>query len=178
MQWQWLGYFGHIFGTAVTSAVLIYPLAFQVDNYFRVRVFKVKGRSMHPCLNPYPNKCDDWVYVKDVERCEVCRGDVVTFIPPKDPSGHFIKRVIGLEGDTVVKQDGPRTSLVTVPGGHYWVEGDNKGLSIDSQQFGPIPRSLLQSKAYYIIWPPWRWKKIFDDNPFECKGAEESQKSH
>lgn len=174
MPWHWLGVLSHIFSTAVASAVLIGPLAFQADQYFRVRVFKVNGRSMHPFLNPYPSKCDDWVYVKDVSECEVHRGDVVTFIPPKDPSAHFIKRVIGLEGDTVVKKDGPATRFVTVPVGHYWVEGDNKGLSIDSQQFGPIPRSLLQSKAFYVIWPPWRWKKIFRDFPADCKPVDDT----
>lgn len=133
---------------------------------------------MHPCLNPYPNKCDDWVYVKDVEKCDISRGDVVTFIPPKDPSAHFIKRVIALEGDTIVKQDGPCTKLVTIPSGHYWVEGDNKGLSIDSQQFGPIHRSLLQSKAFYIIWPPWRWRRIFNDIPIECKPVSQTDAAH
>lgn len=175
MPWGSFAAIGRLIQVAVTTAVLIYPLVFQGDKFFKVRVFKVNGRSMHPCLNPYSSKCDDWVYVKDVGECEIYRGDVVTFIPPKDPSALFIKRVIGLEGDTVVKSDGASTSLITVPLGHYWVEGDNKGLSIDSQQFGPVPKSLLQSKAFYIIWPPSRWKKIFNEFSPECKPANQSE---
>jgi signal peptidase I len=85
----------------------------------------------------------------------------------------LIKRVIGLPGDTVQGKDGhvyvngqllaepylaPGTATssfgtVTVPAGHLFVMGDNRGDSCDSRIFGVIPESAVVGKAFVRIWP-------------------------
>jgi signal peptidase I len=88
----------------------------------------------------------------------------------------YIKRVIGLPGETVqgkagsVWIDGHRldepylppgtvTSTfppVVVPAGQLWVMGDNRGDSADSRVFGPIRAGSIVGRATARIWPPWR----------------------
>ena len=42
---------------------------------------------------------------------------------------------------------------VTVPPGHYWMMGDNRGNSSDSRFFGPIPESSIIGRAFVKVWP-------------------------
>lgn len=46
------------------------------------------------------------------------------------------------------------TSLVVVPDGHLWVEGDNSLNSADSRNYGPVPSSLVVGKVWMRVWPP------------------------
>jgi len=88
----------------------------------------------------------------------------------------LIKRVIGLPGDRIAARgghvyvDGQRlvepylsadvaTSSfgpLVVPPGHIWVMGDNRGDSLDSRVFGPIPEKNVVGRAVWKVWPPWR----------------------
>lgn len=108
------------------------------------------------------------------------RGDVVVFTPP--PPGQdkpYIKRVIGLPGDTVAIHDdgvyvngsrldepyleGRATNCrtgkpefcdsYTVPEGDIFVMGDNRNNSEDSRYFGPVPKSQIIGKAWITYWP-------------------------
>ena len=93
------------------------------------------------------------------------------------PRSEFIKRVVGLPGETVeIKDgvvlidgipldepyvtDGPSLAdfaAVTVPPAHIFVMGDNRSASQDSRFFGPIPQDDVVGRAFVIIWPPSRW---------------------
>jgi signal peptidase I len=84
--------------------------------------------------------------------------------------------VIGLPGETVQGRDGRvyidglvlvepylpsgtvTTSFgpVTVPRGDLWVMGDNRGDSIDSRSFGPLPAKTVIGRAIWRVWPVWR----------------------
>jgi signal peptidase I len=106
----------------------------------------------------------------------VARGDVIVFRYPLNPSRDFVKRVIGLPGNQaqlkegVVYINGQRISEkgytikpdygnygpVTVPGGDYFVLGDNRNNSEDSRFFGYVPRANIIGKAIFIYWPPQR----------------------
>jgi signal peptidase I len=91
----------------------------------------------------------------------------------------FVKRVVGLPGDTLsirqgfvyrngVKETGsyiqscPDPSIctysetITVPRGHYFMMGDNRGVSDDSRYWGPIPQSWIIGTAFFTYWPPDR----------------------
>ncbi|KAK6619151.1 Mitochondrial inner membrane protease subunit 2 [Polyplax serrata] len=123
-------------------------------------VARVDGTSMQPSLNPLPGQADFVVLNKwAVRNYEIERGDIISLISPKNPDQRFIKRVVGLEGD-IVSTNGYKTSVVTIPQGHCWVEGDHIGSSLDSNTFGPVALGLVTAKATYIVWPPSRWRSL------------------
>jgi signal peptidase I len=100
------------------------------------------------------------------------RGDVIVFRYPKDPSRDFIKRVIGVPGDTVSIHDGqvfvngvaleegyldettrgPLEDTV-VPQNSYFVLGDNRSNSSDSRSWGFVPEENIIGKAMFSYWP-------------------------
>ena len=102
-------------------------------------------------------------------RVKLVRGDIIVFKYPKDPSKGYIKRLIGLPGDTVeirageVWVDGSKLSepyvfsnmnlsqrsqqTVVVPAHSYYVLGDNRDNSSDSRMWGCVPEELLIAKV-------------------------------
>ena len=104
---------------------------------------------------------------------DVRRGDVIVFKFPAEPEVDYIKRVIGLPGDTleirrgVVYANGQRVDdpfvkeayrlpdtfePFTVPEGRYWVMGDHRDRSSDSRVWGYVPRELIKGRALLIWW--------------------------
>lgn len=77
------------------------------------------------------------------------RGTLVTSISPTDPTHQVLKRVIGIESDSVYLDGsgGGTKGWVTIPKGHVWLEGDNSGNSIDSREYGPVPKGLLRGRV-------------------------------
>jgi inner membrane protease subunit 2 len=153
----------------------------------------VNGSSMAPSLSPDAHETgkQDWVLIQRfMPSKDLKRGDVVTFWKPHRPGEISIKRVVGLQGDTVYphrgyaveKEWGKRIALmdglpeadadsdvdgerevgkVVVPHNHIWVEGDNWWKSYDSNDIGPISMSLLDGKAIRV-WRNWWFRSIGD----------------
>jgi signal peptidase I len=104
---------------------------------------------------------------------DIRHGDVIVFKFPETPEIDYIKRVIGLPGDTVEirrgyvyvngeKLDEPYVQQAyrqqdsrepfTVPPAQYWVMGDHRDRSADSRVWGFVPRDLIKGRAVLIWW--------------------------
>ncbi|XP_010881518.3 mitochondrial inner membrane protease subunit 2 isoform X2 [Esox lucius] len=157
-------------------------------------VARVEGASMQPSLNPEGNVTGSDVVLLNrwsVRNYQVRRGDIVSVLSPKNPQQKIIKRVIALEGD-FIKTLGYKNRYLKVPDGHFWIEGDHHGHSLDSNSFGPALRTpwrarcsvkccvwcshgvscqvslgLVHGRASHIIWPPNRWQRIEPSIPPE-----------
>jgi len=123
----------------------------------------------------------DWVWVSCWRARDFSfdRGDIVVFVSPKEPYDYVIKRVIGLEGDTVTSHQHSRIR-VKIPEGHCWVEGDNWHNSVDSNKYGPISKGLIFGVATHVIWPMHRWRGLEPEIPedLEPERVELSSLSH
>ena len=138
---------------------------------FLYQPVKVEGTSMAPLLSDqeriFINK-----FVYKFEPIE--RGDVVVFWYPLDRTKSFIKRVIGLPGETIeirsghlfidnkewkepyvpaIYLDGKSYGPRVIPPNEYFVMGDHRDSSNDSRFFGPVPRQYIYGKAVFAYWP-------------------------
>ena len=138
---------------------------------FVVQPVRVEGTSMEPKLKPqdriFVNK-----FVYHISKIE--RGDIVVFWYPKDLSKSFIKRVIGLPGETVEIRSGvvfvDREELTepyvppeyfdskslapeVVSDGNYFVLGDHRNSSNDSRTWGLVPKQNIFGEAVFRYWP-------------------------
>jgi signal peptidase I len=112
-----------------------------------VQVIPIKGRSMAPIVNPNIDKERDVLLTKITKNPKV--GDIVVFRSISNPELMMCKRVIGLEGDFGTDRNG---NTVQIPIGRMWVEGSGNR-SLDSRDFGPVPKGLLVGTGIGIVWP-------------------------
>jgi signal peptidase I len=146
------------------------------------RAFEIPSSSMFPTLQIgdriFVNR---FAYKLSVPK----RGDVAVFIYPMNEKRDFVKRIIGLPGETVEIENGHilingkpannpspltfntyyntggyGTQQVRVPEGEYFVLGDNSGNSKDSRYWGFVPSENLKGKAFAIYWPPRRIRRL------------------
>jgi signal peptidase I len=138
---------------------------------FLYQPVKVEGTSMAPLLSD-----QERIFInKFVYRFEpIQRGDVVVFWYPLDRSKSFIKRVVGLPGETVEIRQGivyvngkavpepyvpPQYedmsdfSPVTLAPDKYFVMGDHRISSNDSRVFGPVSSRYIYGRAVFAYWP-------------------------
>ena len=166
----------------IVSAAIVLPI-----RYFLVQPFNVKGESMEPTFNN-----NDYLVIDELTYRfrNPERGEVIVFRYPVDPSQFFIKRVIGLPGETVQVSDGHITiynasepngfvldepylsssvvttgnEKVTLGADEYMVFGDNRTESLDSRVFGPIKKTAIVGRVW-IRGLPFSAATIFDKLP-------------
>jgi signal peptidase I len=108
------------------------------------------------------------------------RGDIIVFHPYNNSQADFVKRVIGLPGETIeikegtvfIHKDGNILPLdepyikeqITrtfegnpIPQDEYFVLGDNRNNSNDSRTGWTVKREDIIGKAWLLIWPPGEW---------------------
>ncbi len=145
--------------------------------------YVVEGQSMLPTFEG-----DEYLIVNRFEYMfsDPQRGDIVIFHYPNNPERDFIKRIIGVPGDTVRLQQGQvmvnddilhepyiddfcRSGSCsegewTLGEDQFFVLGDNRNSSQDSTSFGPIDRSVIVGRAWVKYWPPSEWDLIQHHN--------------
>ncbi len=155
----------------VISLVIVAPFRIYV-----AQPFIVSGESMADTFQPKEYLVVDQLTYRSHEPA---RGDVVIFKYPLDPSVYFVKRVIGLPGETVhidhavvtvqgasstvaVRLEEPYVSSVpaetasttiTLESDEYFVLGDNRKESSDSRVWGPLQRKFIVGRAFARIFP-------------------------
>lgn len=152
----------------VVAAVIVLPI-----RYFLFQPFLVKGQSMEPNFHN-----GDYLIIDQLSYRlkEPQRGEVVVFKYPNLPSQRYIKRIIGLPGETVEIEDGkvvvsgavlgeidylgefvytdPREfGTITLADNEYFVLGDNRIASSDSRIWGPLPRENIIGRVFIRAWP-------------------------
>jgi signal peptidase I len=164
------GFFTEIVRFGLIALLVVLPI-----RMFIAQPFIVSGASMQDTF-----ESGEYLIVDQVTYRfnEPERGDVVIFKYPKDPSKFFIKRIIGLPGDTVrisgdsvsiandahpngVALEEPyidsmregSLSATTLKEGEYFVMGDNRDASSDSRVWGILPRENIVGRAYVRLFP-------------------------
>lgn len=158
-----------IIETVVLTLLMFFVIRLAVQNY------NIVGHSMEPGLHDTELVLvDKWTYIFHPP----AHGDVVVFDAPPQPGTNYIKRIIGIPGDSITITNGvPTVDGVTlkefyvapqnlhgtlddkpvnkliVPPDEYFVMGDNRGGSYDSRAWGLLPRSKIVGRASLVYWP-------------------------
>ena len=162
----------------VISLAIILPI-----RYYLVQPFFVKGASMESNFED-----GDYLLIDEISYrfSEPARGDVIVFRYPEDRSQFFIKRIIGLPGETIevknnkviiynaestdgfalaedyldTNQETLGNLLTRLDDNEYFVLGDNRLASSDSRRWGPVNRTLITGRVLLRAWPFNKFDKI------------------
>jgi signal peptidase I len=162
---------------------------------FIVQPVKVEGTSMLPRLHDGERIFVNKLIYYGLPKLQ--RGDIVVFWYPNDPSKSYIKRILGLPGETVEVREGrvfingkelqepyldPGLNLshmskppVIIKEHYYFVMGDNRDNSYDSRSWGLVPEKYIYGKALFRYWPLGSLSVISHDpdyNPVPSNAAE------
>ena len=156
----------------ILAVVIVAPIRF-----FVAQPFIVQGASMNPTF-----ATGQYLIIDELSYRfnEPERGDVVVLRFPRNPSRFFIKRLVGLPGETLdikngvisittaenaepfileepyvtfLKTDGGDDEIVKLKEGEYFVMGDNRPNSSDSRDWGILPENLIIGKAFLRLFP-------------------------
>ena len=163
-------FFWEIIKIVVLALLIVIPI-----RYFVFQPFVIKGSSMEP--NSHQG---DYLIVDEISYrfTNPERGDVIVFRYPRDTSQRFIKRVIGLPGETVeikqgkiniikgvenrelneseygLKEDHTDNLTLTLEQDEYFVLGDNRVASFDSRKWGALSENYIIGKVILKTWFP------------------------
>ena len=154
----------------ILESIVIAVFLAALIRMFVLQPFYIPSESMVPSL-----QVGDRIIVSKLSYhfSEPKRGDVMVFKFPLDPSRDFVKRTIGIGGESLAIRDsnlyingvqvqedylpkGPSFDDFgpeEVPAGSYFMMGDNRNNSDDSRVWGPMPEENIVGKAVLIYWP-------------------------
>ncbi len=163
--------FNFLFASPIFTIFLVAIILIRI---FVAEPFLVYGSSMEPNF-----ETGDYLIVDELTyRYEKPRrGDVVVLKPPMDDKKHYIKRIIGLPGETIsvsgsivkitnkehpegftlkepyITFQSDRVANYSLNDHEYFVMGDNRAVSSDSRIWGPLPFELITGRAFMRILP-------------------------
>ncbi len=167
---NFLSFIWEIAKIVIIALIIVVPI-----RYLIFQPFFVKGQSMEPNF-----ETGDYLIVDELSyRLRIPeRGEVIVFKYPNDTSQRYIKRIIGLPGETVVIENGkveifnqegnkvlnesnylPSNILtlgdlrITLGEDEYFVLGDNRFSSSDSRRWGTLPRNDIIGRVFLRAWP-------------------------
>ncbi len=153
--------------TVLLTLVIFFMIRFAVEN------FRIEGYSMEPNFHD-----GQFLLVNKIayKIGHPQRGDVIIFHFPLNETKNYIKRVIGLPGETVQIKNGQvyvngvlmteqfpiehadyDWGPTTLAADEFFVLGDNRPESSDSHFWGPVPARDIVGKAWVSYWPPQLW---------------------
>lgn len=164
----------------IIAAIIVLPI-----RYFLFQPFVVKGESMVPNF-----QSGDYLIIEEIfyKVINLKRGDVVVFKYPLDTSQRFIKRIIGLPGETVnikngeitISKDGKNSVLdekeyltniltmdnlkIDLKNDEYFVMGDNRQFSYDSRRWGVLSKKYIIGRAVFRVFPIKNMSQIVSPN--------------
>lgn len=172
--------FKRYFKTICIHIMVAAIVVFLLVNYVASPV-KIVGRSMFPVLNDQERIIISKIGLNDNH---IKRFDIIVFSNPHEKGKRFIKRVMGLPGETIAIRDGEiyidslkiRQTFISekmsdnfrsvnmkplkIPQDSYFLIGDNRQISRDSRTFGVIPHANILGKAIFRYWPLSRFGTI------------------
>ncbi len=160
----------------ILALLIVIPI-----RYFIFQPFVIKGNSMEPNFHQ-----GDYLIIDEISYRfkEPQRGDVIVFRYPQDTSQRFIKRIIGLPGETIVIEGEkitiskgmeerildestytPRQNYFdngswSLKEDEYFVLGDNRFASFDSRKWGSLPRNYIVGRVILRTWLPAAMARI------------------
>jgi signal peptidase I len=166
---KYLSFTWELVKIALVALVIVAPI-----RYFLFQPFIVKGESMMPNFQD-----GNYLIVDEISYrfSTPQRGDVIVFNYPKDTTQRFIKRVIGVPGETVDVTNGQVEIIngdkitvlsekylplnlktigevkMTLQKDQYFVLGDNRDYSYDSRAWGVVPKNNIIGKAFLRLFP-------------------------
>lgn len=174
-----------VFIWEIAKIVIIALLVVLPIRYLVFQPFFVKGDSLEPNFSD-----GDYLIIDEISYRfrDPQRGEVIVFKYPNDPSQRYIKRIIGLPGETIEIKDGQvmvyrqgeekaeealdesdyLSSTVSTSGNlnltlqeeEYFVLGDNRPVSSDSRRWGTLPRENIIGRVLARLWPFVAFAKI------------------
>ena len=169
--------------------VIILAMVIYLVHLFILSVFVVSGESMEPNFHDR-----EYLMVNKIgySIAQPQRGNVVVFKFPGELNEKYIKRIIGLPGETVeIKNDevyvnnqkiiesyipreiktAPLASQTkwTLKDKEYFVLGDNRDNSNDSRVWGALPKENLIGKIIYSLYPPSSMEEILKPSYYSSK---------
>jgi len=163
-------FFWEIIKIVIIALLIVVPI-----RYFIFQPFFVRGQSMEPNFEN-----GDYLIIDEISYRfrEPQRGEVIVFRYPLNPSQRYIKRIIGLPGETVEIENNkviivnekrsqildesrylsPATLTLgevrlTLANDEYFVLGDNRYASYDSRRWGPVSKKDIIGRVFLRAWP-------------------------
>lgn len=143
-----------------------------------MEAFAIPTSSMSPTLLPGDRILTNKL---GISTRTFARGDLVVFRNPENRRQMFVKRIVGLPGDSVeinerellingetqhrvpnnvAPNSSSKVSIQPVPAGSYFVLGDNRDLSHDSRNFGVLSHGEITGVVTYLYWPAKSWSRF------------------